>query len=93
MAHVVAEPCIDCKSQDCVVVCPVDCFYEGARMLYIHPDECIDCASCVTEYPVDAIYHEDQLPTELRPYRDLNATLARQSDAVDGRKTAVRTWT
>ena len=29
MAHVVAEPCFDCKYTDCVVVCPVDCFYEG----------------------------------------------------------------
>ena len=47
MAHVVAEPCFDCKYTDCVVVCPVDCFYEGAQMLYIHPDECIDCEACV----------------------------------------------
>ncbi|MFM8218904.1 MAG: ferredoxin, partial [Planctomycetaceae bacterium] len=29
MAHVVAEPCFGCKYTDCVVVCPVECFYEG----------------------------------------------------------------
>jgi len=40
---------------DCVEVCPVDCFYEGANMLVIHPDECIDCGVCEPECPVDAI--------------------------------------
>ena len=32
MTHVVAEPCFACKYTDCVVVCPVECFYEGASM-------------------------------------------------------------
>ena len=36
MTHVVAEPCFACKYTDCVVVCPVECFYEGEKMLYIH---------------------------------------------------------
>jgi ferredoxin len=48
-------------------------------MLYIHPGECIDCEACVPECPAGAIYHEDDLPGQWRPYRDLNATLARQS--------------
>jgi ferredoxin len=30
----------------CVEECPVDCIYEGERMLYIHPDECVDCGAC-----------------------------------------------
>ena len=47
MTHVVAEPCFACKYTDCVVVCPVECFYEGEQMVYIHPDECIDCEACV----------------------------------------------
>ena len=68
MAHVVAEPCFDCKYTDCVVVCPVDCFYEGAQMLYIHPDECIDCEACVPECPVEAIFHEDNLPDEWKDF-------------------------
>jgi ferredoxin len=93
MAHVVAEPCLDCKHRDCVTVCPVDCFYEGDRMLYIHPDVCIDCTSCVAVCPVHAIYHEDHLPTALRPYRDLNATLARQCDVAAEPATASRVYT
>ena len=42
MPHVVCEPCRDCKYSDCVEVCPVECFYEGEQMLYIHAEECID---------------------------------------------------
>ena len=55
MTYVVTEACIKCKYMDCVEVCPVDCFYEGANMLVIHPDECIDCGVCEPECPVDAI--------------------------------------
>ncbi len=73
MAHIVAEPCFDCKYTDCVVVCPVDCFYEGAQMLYIHPEECIDCEACVPECPVEAIFHEDNLPDEWKEFTALNA--------------------
>ena len=64
MTHVVAQPCFGCKYTDCVVVCPVECFYEGEQMLYIHPDECIDCEACVPECPVEAIFHEDNVPEE-----------------------------
>ena len=73
MAHIVAEPCFDCKYTDCVVVCPVDCFYEGAQMLYIHPEECIDCEACVPECPVEAIFHEDNLPDDWKDFTALNA--------------------
>ena len=55
MPYVVTESCIKCKYTDCVEVCPVDCFYEGANMLVIHPDECIDCGVCEPECPVDEI--------------------------------------
>jgi ferredoxin len=55
MTYVVTEPCIKCKYTDCVVVCPVSCFYEGESMLVIHPDECIDCGVCEPECPVEAI--------------------------------------
>ena len=74
MTHVVAEPCSGCKYTDCVVVCPVECFYEGEQMLYIHPEECIDCEACVPECPVEAIFHEDNLPEEWKSYLELNAT-------------------
>ncbi len=72
MAHVVCQPCFDCKYTDCVVVCPVDCFYEGPHMLYINPEECIDCEACVPECPVEAIFHEDNVPEEWKEYIELN---------------------
>ena len=55
MTYVVTEACIKCKYQDCVEVCPVDCFYEGENMLVIRPDECIDCGVCEPECPAEAI--------------------------------------
>jgi ferredoxin len=55
MTYVVNDGCIKCKYQDCVEVCPVDCFYEGENMLVIHPDECIDCGVCEPECPIEAI--------------------------------------
>ncbi|WP_024279169.1 ferredoxin FdxA [Xanthobacter sp. 126] len=56
MAYVVTEGCIRCTYMDCVAVCPVDCFYAGANMLVIHPDECIDCGVCEPECPAAAIF-------------------------------------
>jgi ferredoxin len=29
-------------------------------MLYINPDECIDCGACLPECPVSAIYESEQ---------------------------------
>lgn len=55
MTYVVTEACIKCKFTDCVDVCPVDCFYEGANMLIIDPDACIDCGVCEPECPAEAI--------------------------------------
>ena len=60
MAYVVTEACIMCKYNDCVEVCPVDCFYEGENMLVINPDECIDCGVCEPECPIDAIEAESE---------------------------------
>jgi ferredoxin len=89
MAHVVAEPCFDCKYTDCVVVCPVDCFYEGAQMLYIHPDECIDCEACVPECPVEAIFHEDNLPDEWKEFTALNAEQSPLCPVINEKKDAL----
>ncbi len=77
MTHVVTESCIRCKYTDCVDVCPVDCFREGPNMLVIDPDECIDCAVCIPECPVNAIKAEEDLdPNEVR-FTALNLELAR----------------
>ena len=60
MAYIICEPCIGIKDKGCVEICPVDCIYEGTKegfpdMLFIHPDECIDCGVCEPECPADAI--------------------------------------
>ncbi len=86
MAHVVAEPCFGCKYTDCVVVCPVECFYEGEQMVYIHPEECIDCEACVPECPVEAIFHEDNLSEDWKPYKELNAEMAPQCPVIKEKK-------
>lgn len=76
MTFVVTEDCIRCKYTDCVEVCPVDCFYEGPNFLVIDPDECIDCALCEPECPVDAIKSEDDLTDSQQVFMQLNADLA-----------------
>ncbi len=76
MTYVIAEPCIGTKDNSCVEVCPVDCIhptpdepgYDEVEMLYIDPEECIDCDACVEACPVDAIFAEDQLPDEWQKY-------------------------
>jgi len=87
MAHVVTAPCFGCKYTDCVVVCPTECFYEGEQMVYIHPDECIDCGACVPECPVEAIFQEDNVPAELREFIALNAELAPLSPQITEKRT------
>jgi len=89
MAYVVTEACVNCRYTDCVEVCPVDCFhptpddpgYDQAEMLYIDPEECIDCDACVEACPVDAIFAEDQIPAEWQRYIELNAAHYRHQAA------------
>jgi ferredoxin len=78
MTYVVTESCIKCKYTDCVDVCPVDAFREGRNMLVIDPDDCIDCALCVPECPVEAIFAEDDVPARQRDFIAENATLAKK---------------
>ncbi|MCE2679768.1 MAG: ferredoxin family protein [Burkholderiales bacterium] len=77
MTHVVTEACIKCKFTDCVDVCPVDCFREGPNFLVIDPDECIDCAVCIPECPVNAIYAEEDVPESQKQFIELNVELSK----------------
>ncbi|MFT4710751.1 MAG: ferredoxin [Bacteroidia bacterium] len=80
MPHIIAEPCVNTKDTACAEVCPVDCIhplkdeeeYAEAKMLYINPDECIDCGACIPECPVDAIFEEEDLPAQWSEYTQLN---------------------
>lgn len=82
MAYVIAEPCINVKDKACVEVCPVDCIYEGPEMLYIHPDECIDCGACEPVCPVKAIFAEDEVPDKWKNFIDVNRQFFKDNPGV-----------
>ena len=79
MPFIITDPCIETKDTACVDVCPVDCIHPrkdepehaATTMLYIHPEECIDCGACVPACPVAAIYES------------IDATPANQKDLVE----------
>jgi ferredoxin len=84
MTYVITTPCIDVQDQSCVDVCPVDCihFDEGVdKMLYINPDECIDCGACEPACPVSAIFAEDDVPEDQTAFTEINALWYTDKDA------------
>ncbi len=68
MTYIIAEPCIGTIDRACVDACPVNCIYEGPDMLYIKPEECIDCGACEPECPVTAIFEESNVPDQWKAY-------------------------
>lgn len=88
MTYIITEPCVGVCDTACVDVCPVDCIYpadgltledadkekmiEINEMLYIHPEECIDCGACEPECPVEAIYPEDEVPENMAAFINKN---------------------
>jgi NAD-dependent dihydropyrimidine dehydrogenase PreA subunit len=73
VAFVITAGCVDIKDKTCLDVCPVDCIYEGDRMTYINPDECIDCGACEPTCPQEAIYYAPDLPADLAHFANVNA--------------------
>jgi len=76
MTYVITEPCIGTKDRSCVDVCPVDCIHDDGdddRMLYINPDECIDCGACEPACPVTAIFVDYDVPEQWQGYADVNS--------------------
>jgi ferredoxin len=94
VTYVIAEPCVDVKNKSCVDVCPVSCIYiedESAdRMLYINPDECIDCGACEPECPVDAIFESSAVPSDWSTYTEINAQWFQDKDAARARVTELK---
>ena len=72
MTYVIAMPCVDVMDRACLDECPINCIYEGNRMLYIHPDECVDCGACEPVCPVEAIFYEDDVPENWKDYTAAN---------------------
>jgi NAD-dependent dihydropyrimidine dehydrogenase PreA subunit len=73
VTYIITPSCVDVLDRTCVEECPVDCIYEGERMLYIQPDECVDCGACEPVCPVEAIYFADDLPRQWDHYSKVNA--------------------
>ena len=76
MTYVITDPCIGTKDRSCVDVCPVDCIHDDGdedKILYIDPDECIDCGACVPACPVEAIFALDEVPEKWKNYIEINA--------------------
>src|SRR5438045_731155 len=89
MPFIITDPCIETKDTACVDVCPVDCIhprkdeaeFATTTMLYIHPEECIDCGACVPACPVTAIYDSpESVPASQKELVDAN-TIFRIGDA------------
>lgn len=68
MTHIITSLCL--RDSSCVDVCPVECIVPGKPVdkypwYYIDPDTCIDCGACIPECPFEAIFTEEDVPTEL----------------------------
>lgn len=82
MTIVVTDNCRNCRFTECVDVCPVGCFRMGEEMVYIDPDDCIECRACIPVCPVSAIYDSDDLPPDLEKWVDLNRKWAAELPAI-----------
>ena len=78
MTYVITANCT--RDAECVDVCPVDCIhprkdepgFEEGLLLYINPDECVDCGVCEPVCPAEAIFIEDNLPEEWKLFAEIN---------------------
>ncbi|MGW3312938.1 ferredoxin [Streptomyces sp. NPDC001073] len=73
MTFVVTQACVDVQDKSCTQVCPADCIYEGGRMMYINPDQCIDCGACEEVCPMSAIRYDGDLTDPDLRFIDINA--------------------
>ena len=55
-------------------------------MLYIDPEVCIDCEACVPKCPVEAIFLDQRVPEQWRPYIEENARRAPGLPIINRRK-------
>jgi NAD-dependent dihydropyrimidine dehydrogenase PreA subunit len=85
VTYVVALPCVDLLDKTCIDECPVDCIYEGERMLYIHPDECVDCGACEPVCPVEAISFQDDVPAQYKDFYWVNVEFFKEIGSPGGR--------
>ncbi len=92
MTYVITEACIGTKDRSCVDVCPVDCIHDEGdddKILYIDPDECIDCGACEPACPVNAIFAEDDVPDNLKAYAEINVLWFKDKPAARAKVDAI----
>ena len=92
MTHVVTSACVGHKYKDCVAVWPVEAFKEADTYLVIDPDECIDCAACVAECPVEAIFADTDVPDEEMEWIDRNETESLDLEIATGDSPVLADW-
>jgi NAD-dependent dihydropyrimidine dehydrogenase PreA subunit len=79
MAYVVTDACT--KDFNCVEECATaaiapsksDAAAKTVSQVYINPDECIDCGSCISVCPSNAIFVLDELPADKAHFAEKNA--------------------
>jgi len=84
MTYVVTDACIDALDKACTEECPVDCLYWGDRMVYINPDECVDCGKCVAACPNGAIASEYKLTDSGEVFIEIAEQFFEQHPAASG---------
>lgn len=72
MTVVVTDNCRGCRFTECVTVCPTECFHADEQMVYIAPDDCVECHACIGVCPVRAIFDTDDLPDHLAHWLAVN---------------------
>lgn len=90
MAWVITRLCADCVDAACVNVCPVDCIYglttedpAYRKQLFIHPEECINCAACEPECPWGAIFEDASVPDIFKEDIEINARVFQDHSSDD----------
>jgi len=78
MAYVITDACV--KDFVCVAECatsaiaplPADAAAGTVPQVYINPDECIDCGTCVSLCEQNAIFAEADLPADKAQFAEKN---------------------
>ena len=77
MPSVITEKCLGEVYAQCVDVCPVNCIhpgdYKGQPFMIINPEECTECATCISACPIGAIVESVDIDPA---YAKINAELA-----------------
>jgi NAD-dependent dihydropyrimidine dehydrogenase PreA subunit len=79
MPTVITDACT--KDMKCVEICPADCIhprtdepnYESEKQLFVDPDGCPDCGSCIAVCEFEAVYELDELPDDKKEFAEINA--------------------